>query len=549
MTSPTRTTPSVAEAVGLTLAEHGLTQIFGVTGSGNFAVTRGLLDGGATFVAARHEAGAMSMADGWSRTTGRTSAVSVHQGPGFTNAVTSLIEAAKSRTGVLVIAAATPPNRRTSNFWVDQHSIAQTAGATVLVVDDPARAASTAVRALRLAADRTVVLLLDTDVIEQELPEHVVAVPGSAVASAPAVDPRSVDELASMLSRAQRPVFVAGRGAATAGPVLRELAHRHGALLATSAVARGLFAGDAWNLDVCGGFATDTTARLVREADLVVSWGASLNRWTTRGGSLLRSAQVAQVDVDPARIGEHEQVDLGVVGDVDHVAGELLAASTVARTGYRSEEVGGQIADGTDWRTQPFDDLGTSSTIDPRTFTIAVDALVPPERIIVPDGGNFNGYPAMFLGVEDSQSYCLPLAFQSIALALATGVGAAMARPDRLVVVGVGDGGFMMAPTELDTAVRHGLGLLVLIYDDHAYGAEVHHFGPAGENTDVAEFPDTDLAAIARGYGCDAITVRSLEDVRAIQDWVDGPRDRPLVVDAKISSFPSWVLTHTFSEE
>lgn len=547
-TSPTDAR-TVATAVGHALAHHGLRQAFGVTGSGNFAVTRALVDAGAVFVASRHEAGAMGMADGWSRTTGEPSAVSVHQGPGFTNTLTPLVEAAKSRTGVLVLAAATPPTRRTSNFWLDQRAVAEAAGATVLVLDDARRAVATAVDALRTARHRTVVLLMDTDVLEMPAPEDAVAVPVEADRRPLDPDASGVEALLTHLVDAERPVFLAGRGAREAAPVLAELAERHGALLVTSAVARGLFAGNPWNLDVCGGFATDTTARLVRESDLVVAWGASLNRWTTRGGSLLRNAHVVQVDRDAALIGDHAVVDLGVVGDVALTAERVLAASGDRREGYRTAPVREQITAGTDWRTQPFDDASTPETIDPRAFTIAVDALLPAERVIVPDGGNFNGYPAMFLGVDDADSYCLPLAFQSIALALATGVGAALARPERLVVVGVGDGGFMMSPVELDTAVRHGLGLLVLIYDDHAYGAEVHHFGPEGTDTDIAEFPDTDLAAVARGYGCDAVTVRSTDDLAPVAEWIAGPRQRPLVVDAKISSFPSWVLTHTFSAE
>lgn len=543
------TSPTIAAAIGRALAEHGLRQTFGVTGSGNFAVTRALVDAGGSFVSARHESGAMSMADGWSRTTGRTSAVSVHQGPGFTNTLTSLVESVKSRTGVLVIAAATPPARHTSNFWLDQRALAAAAGATTVVVDDATCAVSASVDALRLAADRTVVLLLDTDVLDLPSTKDALTVAAETRPTPTPAEATSIEALSALLDGAQRPVFLAGRGARGSGAVLRELAERHGALLTTSAVGRGLFAGDPFDLDVCGGFATDTTARLVREADVVVAWGASLNRWTTRGGSLLREARVAQVDHDPALIGLDEVIDLEVVGEVTATAERLLALASPSREGYRTAAVRDAIASGADWRTQPFDDTGTSTTIDPRTFTIGVDTLLPSERVIVTDGGNFNGYPAMFLGVEDPDSYCLPLAFQSIALALATGVGVAVARPERLVVVGVGDGGFMMSPTELDTAARLGLGILVLVYDDHAYGAEVHHFGPEGADTDLAEFPDTDLAALARGYGCDAVTVREIGDLTDVATWIAGPRDRPMAVDAKISSFPSWVLTHTFSEE
>ena len=91
-------------AVGRRLAALGVEMVFGVVGSGNLVATEALQRGGARFLAARHETGALCMADGWARVTGRVGVCSVHQGPGLTNAVTGLAEAAKARTPVLVIA-------------------------------------------------------------------------------------------------------------------------------------------------------------------------------------------------------------------------------------------------------------------------------------------------------------------------------------------------------------------------------------------------------------------------------------------------------------
>ena len=85
----------------------------------------------------------------------------------------------------------------------------------------------------------------------------------------------------------------------------------------------------------------------------------------------------------------------------------------------------------------------------------------------------------MYLRVPDDLGYCLPLGFQCIGLSLAASIGAALAQPHRLPVVGVGDGGFMMSLVELDTAVRLRLPLVVVVYNDSAYGAEVHHFAHA----------------------------------------------------------------------
>src|ERR671920_2329428 len=97
-----------SEAIGLALADHGVEAFFGLAGSGNFAVLNGLRAAGATFYSSRHEGGAVSMADGYTRASGKVGIASVHQGPGFTNTLTALTEAVKVRTPLLVLAADTP---------------------------------------------------------------------------------------------------------------------------------------------------------------------------------------------------------------------------------------------------------------------------------------------------------------------------------------------------------------------------------------------------------------------------------------------------------
>ena len=137
----------------------------------------------------------------------------------------------------------------------------------------------------------------------------------------------------------------------------------------------------------------------------------------------------------------------------------------------------------------PYEDLGDAERIDPRTLSIALDDLLPAERTVVVDSGNFMGYPSMFLAVPDRAGFCFTQAFQSIGLGLASAIGAAVARPDRLTVAALGDGGFLMSVAELVTAVRLGLPLLVVVYNDAAYGAEVHHFGPHGHPLDTVTVP------------------------------------------------------------
>ena len=153
----------VADAVGRGLAGLGVNTVFGVVGSGNFHVTNALVAGGATFVAARHEGGATVMADAWARTTGAPGVVTVHQGPGLTNAMTGIAEAAKSRTPLLVLAAEAPEIR--SNFHVDVAGLAAAVGAVAERLYSPASALADAHRAYSTALGRrTVVLALPLNV-------------------------------------------------------------------------------------------------------------------------------------------------------------------------------------------------------------------------------------------------------------------------------------------------------------------------------------------------------------------------------------------------
>ncbi|WP_277820250.1 thiamine pyrophosphate-binding protein, partial [Actinomadura sp. RB99] len=162
----------VAEAVGEALARLGAETVFGVVGSGNFHVTNALAAHGARFVAARTEGGAATMADAYARVSGGLGVVSVHQGPGLTNAVTGIAEAAKSRTPLLVLAGEVAASAVRSNFRIDQAALAAAVGAVPERVHSPETALADVARACRtaLAERRTVLLGLPLDVQGAELP-------------------------------------------------------------------------------------------------------------------------------------------------------------------------------------------------------------------------------------------------------------------------------------------------------------------------------------------------------------------------------------------
>jgi thiamine pyrophosphate-dependent acetolactate synthase large subunit-like protein len=539
----------VSELVGRTLGRLGIGHAFGVVGSGNLAMTNALRAAGVPYVATRHEGGAATMADAYARTSGTVGLVSVHQGPGLTNAMTGIAEAAKSRTALIVLAADTAGAAVRSNFRIDQDGLARSVGAVADRVYSADSAVADVTRAWRTARNnrRTVVLSVPLDVQAAE------AEPARIEPLPPTVPFRpgkyATRQLADLLNAAQRPVFIAGRGAVPHRKALRDLALRCGALLATSAVAKGAFAGDPFDLGISGGFATPLAAELISGADLIIAWGCSLTMWTTRHGTLIgEHTTVAQVDDDESALGSNRPIDVGVHGDVGETARSLdqLVLLRDPETRYRTRAIGERIATQGRWSSVDLDDLSTEETIDPRVLSAELDRRLPAERVLAVDSGNFMGYPAAYLSVPDPAGFCFTQSYQSIGLGLATGIGAALASPGRLPVVATGDGGFWMAIAELETAVRLGLPLVMVVYDDHAYGAEVHHFTD-GEDLSTVIFPDRDAAAAARGFGADAMTVRTRDDLDQLDVWLAVHHDRPLVIDAKISSDGgSWWLAEAF---
>ena len=226
---------------------------------------------------------------------------------------------------------------------------------------------------------RAVVLMLPLDVqaASTELSE-----PPLAPALAPVRPGDRSDAVLAALAGAERPAIIAGRGAVLsgAGPALRRLGELSGAVLATSAVANGLFAGDPFAVGISGGFASPTAQRLLGEADVVIAFGAALNMWTTRHGGLIGpDTTVIQVDRDEEAIGAHRpRLDS---------ASSATRARRPRRSWPRSRRVDGdfgaarrsvalaaEIAAGR-WRDEPYEE--SREWLDPRTLSIALDDLLP----------------------------------------------------------------------------------------------------------------------------------------------------------------------------
>ncbi|GAA3773272.1 thiamine pyrophosphate-binding protein [Microbacterium kribbense] len=535
---------TVAVAVGRAMAAAGAAHAFGVVGSGNFHMTNALINAGVEFTQTRHELGAALAADAYSRLTGRVAVVSVHQGGGYLNSLTGVLEAVKAHTGVVVVAGEVARGDLVSNFYLDQSQAAVAVGAVAIRVHVARDAIKDAAAAVHTAVARRMPVILSVPIdIQEELVEWDPALVPAAPEAAQAVpDATSIAKIVDLLVRADRPVIVGGRGAHHAKAALRELGAAAGALLVASGGGRGIFVGDEWALDVMGGFATDGAAALIKDADLLVVFGVALTKWTARGGELTDGQTIVQVDDRPEAFGLHRSVTLGVLGDSAPVAQMVTAAIRDrfpdGRAAYRTPEVHARVQAVRYWSDQNIEFIRTNGFIDPAELSIDLDRRLPLERVVIPDGGNVNAYGGSFLRVPDENGYVLSIASQSIGSGLAEGIGAAMARPDRLTVVATGDGSLLMNAVELDTAVRTHLGMLIVVFNDSAYGAEAHIFD-SDPQKDAVRFPETDIAAIARGYGCEATTVRSLDDLAPLDAWLAGPRDHPFLIDAKIEGFAS----------
>ena len=317
-------------------------------------------------------------------------------------------------------------------------------------------------------------------------------------------DPHAVTALADALLKTQRPLILGGRGAVVsdAEATLVILAERIGALLATSVCGHGLFSGNPWSLGISGGFSSPIADELIAESDCILAFGASLTQWTTKRGKLIAAgAVVAQVDIEPGKLGYQMPVQIAVHGDAQATAEALLAElnrrGAKPRPGRRNETMRERIRVGDNHNCPHLDESG-DDFIDPRTLSKAVDAILPPDRVVASDSGHFCGWVPRYLRVPNARASCLSHSFQSVGLGLPSAIGLAIANPGKLAVLGTGDGGFLMSMADLETAIRLKLRLCILVYNDSSYAAEVHYFRRQGYSVDIVQFPQTDFAEIAR---------------------------------------------------
>ncbi|MET4158855.1 thiamine pyrophosphate-binding protein [Agromyces sp. PvR057] len=538
------TTTTVSAHVAAALATH-LDHVFGVMGNGNAYFLDALERATEVrFTAVRHEAGGVVAADAHFRASGRIAAATATYGAGFTNTLTALAEAAQAHVP-LVLVVGDEPTSGPRPWDVDQIALASAVGARTYTVGRTDAAATTILAIEHALSYRVPVVLA--------IPYDVAVLDAGAVQPAPELRlptplaPRGpfatgvVADIAAALAGASRPFLLAGRGAwlADAGAALGELAEATGAVTASTALGRGVFPDERYDLGVTGGFGAEGAMELVRDADVAVVFGASLNQFTMRFGDLFApGARVFQVDI--AAASTHPHVGGFVRGDAGVVARAIvdeLDALDVEASGWR------ESVDLAVLREQPAvdraDGLAEDGRLDPRAVARRIGELLPEDRVVVSDGGHFIGWANMYWPVASpDRMIMVGTAFQSIGLGFASVPGAAAARPESTIVLTTGDGGGLMALADLESAVRTAAGRgIAVVWNDAAYGAEVNLYGLKGLAREPMLIPEVDFAGLAAAVGAEGVVVRGLADLDALARWRERPADeRPfLLLDCRIS--------------
>lgn len=516
--------------------QEGVETLFGLVGEGNAHLMDAANDASLTLRTARHEQAAVTMTDGYARTTGRVGVVTLTHGPGVTNGATGLAIAERDGIPLVVLVGDTGiVGRETSLQYLDHVDFTRPIAVYGTRVEDAAtlperlRAAFAAAKTRRGPA----LVELPGDVQQADAPRAAYVTADRTVGRI-APDPTVLDRAAALIDEADHPVILAGGGASAsgAGPAVEALADRIGAPVATTFFARGLLP-DSHPLatGIAGTFMTPASAALVPDADVLIAAGAQLSGKTTRYGNLWADASVVQIDIDPTAIGTHREPDAAVVGDAGAALEEL--ADRVTPRPDRTERVREAIAAADDPRDLPFE--SAPDRIDPRALTVALSDRFPDETVVTVGSGNNTGFPAVFHRNEGAGRMLVNGNFGSMGYSLPAALGAAAADPDRPVLCYTGDGALLMVLQTLETAAREALPVAICLYNDAAYGIIRHRQRRDYGRETASTYQSPDFETVAGGLGVDAVTVRAEEDLEPVGDWLDRPTG-PLLIDGRVLS-------------
>jgi acetolactate synthase I/II/III large subunit len=528
----------VHAALARALVDHDVQVLFGLIGDANlFMVDSFIRNHSGRYVGAANESGAVLMANGYACISGRVGVATVTHGPALTNTLTALVEAVRNETPLVLIAGDTAADDKDNLQNIAQRDVTLPSGAGFVQARSPATLLEDVAEAFRRASleRRPIVLNVPSDYQWQDVDYAFVdRTPPALPPTSP--DAAALDAALGAIASAKRPLVLAGRGAATAQAraSLLRLAERIGAPLATTVKAKDLFRGEAFDLGIFGTLSSPVAQDAIAASDTVLAFGAGLNRFTTVSGSLLQGKRVVHCDVDRSRLNRHHVAAATLVGDAATTADVIcqwLDDGEIPASGFRSDDLARRLEahSFSDYR-----DVSDNATVDLRTALLALDRMLPRERVLIADGGRFLSETWKLTHAPDPSRFMSTVNFGSIGLGMSNAIGAAFAVTGQPVVLFCGDGGFMLGGlTEFRTAVSNGLDLVVVILNDGSYGAEHIQFRNRGMDPSLSLLDWPDFAPVAVALGGQGVTVRGIEALEMLPDVV-AQRTGPLLIDVKL---------------
>lgn len=519
------------------LENEGVRYVFGVPGEENLDMMDALLDSSISFVVTRHEQGAAFMADVQGRLTGKAGVCLSTLGPGATNLLTGVADAYLDRAPLVALTAQVSLDRmhKESHQSIDVRSMFRSVtkwSAEIFrphIIPEAVRKAFKVAETekpgathLELPEDVAAQDLTDTDLMEPLLVQHPVLPEPVPVQVARAVD---------IIGKSTRPVLLAGngivRGAAT--EAVRRFARRFGVPVIHTFMAKGVMPdSDPLSLYTIGLQMQDYAARVLAESDLVIAVGYDPVEYAPCFWNPDRHKPIVHVDVAPAEVDAHYVVGVGVVGNIA-LSVDLIGQSLRSFSGEWGRHCRQTIQDG-------FDEEHAASRIwpmRPQHIVSELRAALKPDALVLCDVGAHKLWMARMFPCEQPNTCIISNGFASMGIGLPGAVAAQLLYPDRQVVAVTGDAGFLMNSQELETAVRLGLPIVILIWRDDGYGVIRWKQQVRFHRTSGVEFNNPDFVAYAKSFGAAGFRVEGPSELGAVMK-VALTCGRPAVIDCPV---------------
>lgn len=457
------------------LKQRNIKYLFGLSGEPIQAIFNACIDEDIKIIDTRHEQAAVHMADGWSRTTATPGVAVVTAGVGVVDAVPGMAVSHKSCTPTILISAKFPPEHYDKNYGQDLEqvellrSITKWAGTCRDIKRIPEYIHFAFHQAIT-GRPGPVFLDIPSNILETSVEEHTIEYPPFTDTLSPQqANNQSIEAAVEILSRAEKPLIIAGSGVhwSRAGAALQQFVEEAQIPVIMSQMGRGCIPEDH---PLCFGAQRTGT----RNADVILVLGTRISNWLTYGQPPLfsKNQKWIQVDIEPSEIGWNRHIDIGIVADIRQVLLQMIEAWR-KRGAHHSHS--SWIQECTSYsaerliKLQP--ELNSDQTpVHPLRLCQEIKQFLNRDAIIATDGGDIAIFGTQVLKTY-SPGHWLDIGyFGFLGTGIPFGIAAKLAHPDKQVLVLTGDGAFGLNGMEMDTAVRHNLPLTVVVANDACWG-------------------------------------------------------------------------------